>query len=36
MGKPEEIAQAILWLCSDGASFVDGHALVGDGAYTAR
>lgn len=30
-GKPEEIAQAILWLCSDGAEFMTGHALPLDG-----
>src|SRR5881394_1914864 len=31
MGQPEEIANAVLWLCSDAASFVVGHALVVDG-----
>lgn len=36
LGKPEEIAAAALWLCSDGASFVTGHALLVDGGYTAR
>src|SRR3978361_2004852 len=30
MGKPEEIASAVLWLCSDTAGFVVGHALVMD------
>jgi NAD(P)-dependent dehydrogenase (short-subunit alcohol dehydrogenase family) len=35
MGKPEEIASAVLWLCSAGASFVTGHALVIDGGATA-
>jgi NAD(P)-dependent dehydrogenase (short-subunit alcohol dehydrogenase family) len=34
MGKPEEIAEAVLWLCSDAAAFVIGHALVVDGGQT--
>jgi NAD(P)-dependent dehydrogenase (short-subunit alcohol dehydrogenase family) len=36
LGQPEEIAAAVLWLCSPGASFVIGHALVVDGGYTVR
>lgn len=36
LGKPEEIASAVLWLCSPGAGFVIGHALAVDGGYTAR
>lgn len=36
LGRPEEIADAVLWLCSPGAAFVIGHALVVDGGYTAR
>lgn len=36
LGQPEEIAQAVLWLCSDGASFVTGAALAVDGAFTAN
>jgi NAD(P)-dependent dehydrogenase (short-subunit alcohol dehydrogenase family) len=35
MGTPEEIAATVLWLCSDAASFVVGHALVADGGQTA-
>lgn len=35
MGQAEEIASAVLWLCSDQASFVTGHPLVVDGGATA-
>jgi NAD(P)-dependent dehydrogenase (short-subunit alcohol dehydrogenase family) len=34
MGKPEEIAAAVVWLCSDLAAFTVGHALVVDGGQT--
>ena len=34
MGQPEEIANAVVWLCSDASSFVVGHALVVDGGQT--
>jgi NAD(P)-dependent dehydrogenase (short-subunit alcohol dehydrogenase family) len=34
LGRPEEIADAVLWLCSPAASLVVGHALVVDGGYT--
>ena len=34
MGRPEEIASAVLWLCSDSAAFTIGHALVMDGGQT--
>ncbi|HXM24387.1 MAG TPA: glucose 1-dehydrogenase [Chthoniobacterales bacterium] len=34
LGRPEEIAAAVLWLCSAAASFVIGHALAVDGGYT--
>ena len=36
VAEPEEIAEGAIWLCSDKASFVTGHALVIDGGYTAR
>ena len=36
MGKPEEIAAAVLWLCSEPAAFVIGHALVMDGGQTVQ
>jgi len=35
MGRPEEIASAVLWMCSDNAGFLVGHALVMDGGQTA-
>ncbi len=35
-GTPEEIAHTVAWLCSDGATFVHGHALVADGGTLAE
>lgn len=35
IGRPEEIAAAVLWLCSDAASFTVGHAMVLDGGMMA-
>lgn len=35
MGKADEIAEAVVWLCSGAASFVTGHPLVVDGGATA-
>ena len=35
LGTPEEIAEAVVWLCSDAASFVTGHAMAVDGGYVA-
>jgi NAD(P)-dependent dehydrogenase (short-subunit alcohol dehydrogenase family) len=36
VGTPEEVAEAVLWLCSKAASFVTGHALTVDGGYLAQ
>ncbi|MBY8879989.1 glucose 1-dehydrogenase [Actinacidiphila acidipaludis] len=36
LGTADEVAQAVLWLCSPGAAFVVGVALPVDGGYTAR
>jgi NAD(P)-dependent dehydrogenase (short-subunit alcohol dehydrogenase family) len=36
MGKPEEIAEGVVWLLSDASSFVTGHPLVIDGGWIAR
>jgi NAD(P)-dependent dehydrogenase (short-subunit alcohol dehydrogenase family) len=36
LGRGDEIAAAVLWLCSAGASLVVGVALPVDGGYTAR
>src|SRR3954469_1733686 len=36
MGKPEEIAAAVVFLCSDAAAFVIGHAMVIDGGQTVQ
>lgn len=36
MGRPEEIADAVLFLCSERASFITGHPLVADGGWVAQ
>lgn len=36
LGEPKEIAQAVLWLSSDSASFVTGHNMAVDGGYVAQ
>ena len=36
LGRPDEIAAAVVWLCSDAASFVTGHTLTVDGGYVAQ
>ena len=35
-GRPEEIAESVVWLCSDAASFVTGHAMSVDGGFVAQ
>ena len=36
MGTPEEVAEAVVWLCSDAASFVTAHTMLVDGGFTAQ
>ncbi|RJS94844.1 SDR family NAD(P)-dependent oxidoreductase [Salinisphaera sp. Q1T1-3] len=36
LGRAEEVAAAVLWLCSDASSFVVGHVIAVDGGYVAR
>lgn len=36
LGKPEEVAEVVVWLCSDAASYVTGHTMVVDGAMIAQ
>lgn len=36
LGTPEEVAEAVVWLCSGAASFVTGTAMLVDGGYTAQ
>ena len=36
IGKPEEVAAAVIWLCSDGASFITGQSMIIDGGYIAQ
>jgi NAD(P)-dependent dehydrogenase (short-subunit alcohol dehydrogenase family) len=36
LGTPEEIAAAVVYLCTESASFITGHALVMDGGIVAE
>lgn len=36
LGTPEEVAEVVVWLCSDAASFVTGHTMTVDGGYVAQ
>ena len=36
IAKPEEVANAVVYLCSDGASFITGESLNVDGGYLAQ
>jgi len=36
LGTPEEVAEAVVWLCSAAASYITGHTLLVDGAMTAQ
>jgi len=36
VGTPEEVAEAVVWLCADAASFVTGHTMTVDGGYVAQ
>jgi glucose 1-dehydrogenase len=36
MGQPEDIARAVVWLCSDDAAYVSGDTMVVDGGLMAH
>ena len=36
LGNPEEVAEAVIWLCSDQSSFITGHSMMVDGGWTAK
>ncbi|MDZ7967416.1 MAG: SDR family oxidoreductase [Nostoc sp. DedSLP03] len=36
IGKPEEVAETVVWLCSAATSFITGHNMIIDGGYTAQ
>ncbi|HPC11092.1 MAG TPA: SDR family oxidoreductase [candidate division Zixibacteria bacterium] len=34
IGRPEEVAEAVVFLCGDGASWITGQTLIVDGGYS--
>ena len=36
LGTPEDVAEAVVWLCSDAAAFVTGHGMAVDGGFVAQ
>jgi NAD(P)-dependent dehydrogenase (short-subunit alcohol dehydrogenase family) len=36
LGRPDEIAQAVVWMCSDAASYISGLSMLVDGASVNR
>jgi NAD(P)-dependent dehydrogenase (short-subunit alcohol dehydrogenase family) len=36
LARPEDVAEAVVWLCSDAASYINGHALAIDGGFSAQ
>jgi NAD(P)-dependent dehydrogenase (short-subunit alcohol dehydrogenase family) len=36
LGQPHEVAEAVVWLCSDAASYITGHVLMVDGGLTVQ
>jgi NAD(P)-dependent dehydrogenase (short-subunit alcohol dehydrogenase family) len=36
LGRPEEVAAAVLWLCSDAASYITGQSISVDGGFVMR
>ena len=36
LGQPEEVAESVIWLCSDASSFITGDSIPVDGGWTAQ
>ena len=36
LAQPEDMAEAVMWLCSDAASFITGHVMPVDGGMTSQ